>query len=151
MLTAKSKAGLAHQAPRSVSLDSKSTCLFHSLRQLLSHLFPRRVGRQIEAVEARVRLRKVLCWRLDQVQREEPRPRRSGRTLQSLEPLERHPRRPGHELQEARAHLLRVLLDDAPEPLHHWRLGVAVLQPRVVPPISDVDLTYATWEVMERR
>ena len=116
------------------------------MRQFLPHLFPRRVGRQIEAVETRVRLWEVLRRRLDQVQREEPRPRRSGRTLQGLETLERHPRRPGHELQEARAHLLRVILDDAPKPLHHWRLRVAVLQPRVVLPVGDVDLADATCE-----
>ena len=56
------------EAPR--SLDGKAAGLLHSLRQLLPHLLPCRVGRQVEAVEARVRLGQVLRGRLDEVQRE---------------------------------------------------------------------------------
>ena len=136
--------GPTGSSPKLFSLDGKAAGLLHSLRQLLPHLLPRRVGRQVEAVEAGVRLGQVLRGRLDEVQREEPRPRRPRRALEGLEALERHPRGARHELQEARAHLLRVVLDDAPEPLHHRRLRVAVLQPRVVLPVGDVDLADAT-------
>lgn len=42
-------------------------------------------------------------------------------------------------MQESRAHLLAVRLDDLPEPLDDVRVGRAVLQPGVLLPVADVD------------
>lgn len=59
--------------------------------------------------------------------------------LQRFKPLQRHPRRPRHELQQPRPHLLRVRLDRPPEPLHDRSFGRAMLQPRVRPPVRYID------------
>jgi hypothetical protein len=55
-----------------------------------------------------------------------------------------YPRAARDELEKPRTHLLGVALDDHPEPLHHRRLGVAVLQARVGLPVLDVDFSNAT-------
>ena len=62
--------------------------LLHCLRELLPHLVPGGVGRQVQPVEARVGLGQVLGGRVDQVQGEQTGASGACRALEGLEALE---------------------------------------------------------------
>lgn len=51
---------------------------------------------------------------------------RSVATVQFLETVHGHPRRTGDELQQSSPHLVRETKHNAPEPLHHYVVGMII-------------------------
>lgn len=120
-------------SPNPESLHREAARLLDGLRQFVEQHLVRLVRRYVDPVEAGVRLGQVLGRRVHAVDGEEAGARRPRVALQRPEALQRHPRAASDELQEAGAHLLRVGVDGAPEPLDDGRVGRAVLQSGVRP------------------
>lgn len=126
---------------RNASLDCEAGGLEDGLFKLIVQSLLGRVGRQVEPVEAGVRLgQRVGRGVGHQVQREEARRGGAGGALQRAEAGERHAARARHELQQARAHVGVPLLHGLPEPEHERRVGRHVLEARVAAPVARVEV-----------
>ncbi|KAI3481094.1 hypothetical protein L1887_56668 [Cichorium endivia] len=131
--------------PGRVSLVSEAHALLDGERKLALERLKRRVGRQVDAVEARMRLGQLVhIARL--FDREPP---RSVRSLQILEAVYGDPRGARGELQQTRLLLRGPCAHALPEPLHHLvLLGEATVVGELLP-IVHIDLRHAADEQLE--
>ena len=88
-----------------------------------------------QPIKAGVSFGQIFDINIHQMKSEEARPRGSGRSLQSLEALQRNSAGARHKLEEPGPHLLVVAPHDPPEPDHLATLGSAVLQTSVGLPV----------------